>query len=305
MIKYQALSAITLLILPGSCIAAPAAPPAKPAPVTPTATVAKPLAPPRIGRFQLDRLPQQGSLARGQVPAGTQRLVVNGQDVDIAADGRFIIGFGRDHDATLIIVAYLSDGSSVSERVSVAKRAWKVENLTTVRRYSQPDAEFQARRPGELDQINAARQTGAVSDGWRQNFIWPARGRISGQFGSQRIYAGEPGAPHSGVDVAGGAGAPVIAPADGVVTLAAASPFTLEGNLLIIDHGMGLDSSFLHLSKIHVKKGDVVRQGQLIGAIGATGRASGPHLHWGMKWKSERIDPQPLAGPMLSSPLRQ
>ena len=94
MIKYQALSAITLLILPGSCIAAPAAPPAKPAPVTPTATVAKPLAPPRIGRFQLDRLPQQGSLARGQVPAGTQRLVVNGQDVDIAADGRFIIGFG-------------------------------------------------------------------------------------------------------------------------------------------------------------------------------------------------------------------
>ena len=86
--------------------------------------------------------------------------------------------------------------------------------------------------------------------------------------------------------------------ADGVVTLAAASPFTLEGNLLIIDHGMGLDSAFLHLSKIHVKVGDVVKQGQLVGAIGATGRASGPHLHWGMKWNQERIDPQPLAGPM-------
>ena len=100
------------------------------------------------------------------------------------------------------------------------------------------------------------------------------------------------------MDVAGGAGAPVVAPADGVVTLAAASPFTLEGNLLIIDHGMGLDSAFLHLSKIHVKLGDVVKQGQLVGAIGATGRASGPHLHWGMKWNNERIDPQPLAGPM-------
>lgn len=299
MIARPIVSSIALLILPGSCIAAPAAPPAKPAPTPVAAPQPKPLAPPKIGRFQLDRLPQQGSLARGLVPVGTKRLVVNGQDVEIAADGRFIIGFGRDHDATAIIVAYLSDGSDVSERVSVAKRAWKVENLSTVRRYSQPDAEFQARRPAELAQINAARQTGAVSGGWRQNFIWPAKGRISGQFGAQRIYAGEPGSPHSGVDIAGGAGAPVIAPADGVVTLAAASPFTLEGNLLIIDHGMGLDSSFLHLSKIHVKTGDSVKQGQLIGAIGATGRASGPHLHWGMKWKSERIDPQPLAGPMV------
>jgi murein DD-endopeptidase MepM/ murein hydrolase activator NlpD len=180
----------------------------------------------------------------------------------------------------------------------VAKRAWKIENLATVRRYSQPDAEFQARRPGELAQINAARRANVDSNGWRQQLIWPSKGRISGFFGSQRIYAGEAGAPHSGVDVAGGAGAPVVAPADGVVTLAAAAPFTLEGNLLIIDHGMGLDSAFLHLSKIHVKVGDVVKQGQLVGAIGATGRASGPHLHWGMKWNNERIDPQPLAGPM-------
>jgi murein DD-endopeptidase MepM/ murein hydrolase activator NlpD len=292
------LTAVALMILPGSCIAAPAAPPAKPAQTT-VAAVPKPAGPANIGRFQLDRLPQQGSLARGRAPAGAQRLVVNGQDVAIADDGCFIIGFGRDHDATAIIVAYLSDGSNVSERINVAKRAWKVENLTTVRRYNQPDAEFQARRPGELDQINAARGTPVVSDGWRQNFIWPAQGRISGQFGAQRIYAGEPGSPHSGVDVAGGTGTPVIAPADGVVTLAATAPFTLEGNLLIIDHGMGLDSSFLHLSKIHVKKGDIVKQGQLVGAIGATGRASGPHLHWGMKWKAERIDPQPLAGPMI------
>jgi murein DD-endopeptidase MepM/ murein hydrolase activator NlpD len=297
-IARTTLTSLALLILPGSCIAAPAAPPTKPTPAA-TSVIPKTFGSPNIGRFQLDRLPQQGSLARGRVPTGTKRLVVNGQDVEIAADGHFIIGFGRDYDATAIIVAYLTDGGNLSERLSVAKRAWQVENLTTVRRYSQPDAEFQARRPGELDQINAARAMPVVSDGWRQNFIWPAKGRISGQFGAQRIYAGEPGSPHSGVDVAGSIGAPVVAPADGVVTLAAASPFTLEGNLLIIDHGMGLDSAFLHLSKIVVKKGDVVKQGQLVGAIGATGRASGPHLHWGMKWKAERIDPQPLAGPMI------
>ena len=286
-----------LITLPGSCNpAVPVKAPAKAvATSAPRAITTHSVT---FGAFKLNRLPQQGSVSLGIVPQGTKRLVVNGQNVAIAPDGRFIVGFGRDHDATAVIVALLEGGRTVSERQPVIKRQWKVENLATVRRFSQPDAVFQARRPGELAQINAARRMGVASDGWRQRFIWPAKGRVSGFFGSQRIYAGEPGAPHSGVDVAGPTGAPVIAPADGVVTLAAASPFTLEGNLLIIDHGMGLDSAFLHLSKIQVKKGDVVRQGQLVGAIGATGRASGPHLHWGMKWNQERIDPQPLAGPM-------
>ena len=126
-----------------------------------------------------------------------------------------------------------------------------------------------------LAQINAARHMRVVSEGWRQRFIWPAKGRISGVFGSQRIYAGQPGAPHNGVDVAGAIGTPVVAPADGVVILAAPSPFTLEGNLLMIDHGMGLNSAFLHSSQILVKVGDHVRQGQVIGRIGMTGRSGG------------------------------
>ena len=288
-----------LVTLPGSCNAN-VPPKPKAAPVVAAKSIPKPspAAALSLGQFKLNRAPEQGSISLGVVPPGTKRLVVSGQDVPIAADGRFVIGFGRDYDATAVIVAFLDGGRSVTERLSVAKRAWRIESLATVRRFSQPDAEFQARRPGELAQINAARRGAVGSDGWRQRFIWPAKGRISGFFGSQRIYAGEPGAPHSGVDVAGPVGAPVIAPADGVVTLAAAAPFTLEGNLLIIDHGMGLDSAFLHLSKIYVKPGDTVKQGQLIGAIGATGRASGPHLHWGMKWNQERIDPQPLAGAM-------
>ena len=285
-----------LITLPGSCIAAP--PPPKPQQKT-EAPKPTPL-PARlsIGAFKLNRVPQQGTVALGFVPPGTTRLVKDGADVPIAADGGFIIGFGRDHAPVAVVVAFQSGGKSVSERIAVAPRQWKIENLPTLPRFSQPDAEFQARRPGELAQINAARRIDAQSDGWRQAFIWPAKGRISGVFGSQRIYRGEPGAPHAGVDVAGGAGAPVIAPADGVVVLAAAAPFTLEGNLLMINHGMGLNSVFLHLSRIDVKKGDVVRQGQPVGAIGMTGRATGPHLHWGMKWNEERIDPATLAGVM-------
>ena len=290
------LAAAAIITLPTGCIAQPppapkpTAQPAAPVPATPKLVA--------IGVFKLDRVAQQGGLALGIVPPGTVRLVKDGADVPIARDGRFVIGFGRDHAAVAVVVAFQKDGHAVSERIPVATRAWQIENLPTLPRFAQPDAEFQARRPGELAQINAARRINAQSDGWRQAFIWPVRGRISGLFGSQRIYRGEPGAPHSGVDVAGGTGTPVVAPADGVVVLAASSPFTLEGNLLMIDHGMGLNSAFLHLSRIDVKSGDVVRQGQPVGAIGMTGRATGPHLHWSMKWNDERIDPASVAGPM-------
>ena len=296
-VATRALIAALLGTLPGSCIAAPpslvAAPP-KPIPAPQPVAVA-PLA---LGKFALDRPLEQGGIALGTAPPRTERLIVDGQQIDLAADGRFIIGLGRDHAPSVMITALLASGESVTDRVPVAPRAWRIENLTRLRHHAQPDAEFQARRPDELAQINAARRVASDAQGWRQRFIWPARGRISGQFGAQRIYAGEPGAPHAGVDVAGTSGTPIVAPADGVVTLAAAAPFTLEGNLLMIDHGMGLNSAFLHLSRIDVRPGDHVVQGQVVGAIGMSGRATGPHLHWGMKWRDERIDPQPLAGAM-------
>lgn len=292
----RGLASAALIMLPGSCIAGEAPPPA-PLPKTVVAAVAKPAPPVEIGAFRLDRTPRQGGLARGWAPRGTVRLVKDGADVWLAPDGRFVIAFGRDHAPVAVLAAYQPGGKAVTERLSVAPRAWKVENLPTLRRYSQPDAEFQARRPGEFAQMNAARRIPVESDGWRQAFAWPARGRISGVFGSQRIYRGEPGAPHNGVDIAGPTGATVTAPADGVVILAAAKPFTLEGNLLLISHGMGVESAFLHLSRIDVKPGDRVRQGQPVGAIGATGRATGPHLHWGMRWENERIDPQALVQP--------
>lgn len=256
------------------------------------------LPPTELGVFRLNRAPEQGGLSLGWAPAGARAITLDGQAVEIAPDGRFLVAFGRDYGETAVLTATLADGRAVSERLAVRRRVWEIENLPTVPPLPEPDAEFKARRPAELARIDAARSLTIASDGWRQAFIWPARGRISGHFGSQRIYAGQPGTPHSGVDVAGPVGAPVVAPADGVVTLAAAAPFTLEGHLLLIGHGMGLDSAFLHLSKIYVKEGETVRQGQVIGAIGMTGRASGPHLHWGMKWKDQRIDPQPLAGPV-------
>lgn len=289
----RAVTAAALLALAGCVAPRPAAPPPTPQP-QPTAA---PLPP---ARFGLSGPREQGGVLLGAAPAGTVRLTFNGQPVALAPDGRFLVAFDRDADPSAELVATRSDGSVLREPLTVAPRAWRIERLPTLPRISQPSAEFQRRRPPELARIAAARARTTGAQGWRQPFRWPATGRVSGLFGAQRVYRGEPGSYHSGVDVAKPTGAPVYAPADGVVILAADAPFTLEGNLLMIDHGMGLNSAFLHLSTIEVADGQAVRQGQLIGRVGATGRATGPHLHWGMKWHDARIDPLLLAGPMLA-----
>lgn len=240
----------------------------------------------------------QGGVMLGDAPAGTRSLSFEGQSVPVDEDGKFIIAFNRDAGQSAQMVATLENGETVKKFFNIAPRKWKIEHINIAKRSGGPSAAFMARRRPELAQINAARQVRSDSKGWRQTFIWPAKGRISGMFGSQRVYKGEPGSYHSGVDIAGGAGSYFVAPADGVVTLAVDKPFSLEGNLLMIDHGMGLNSAFLHASKILVTEGQEVKRGEPIGRIGATGRATGPHLHWSMKWNKARIDPVLLTGPM-------
>jgi len=235
----------------------------------------------------------QGGWARGIAPQGVRALSLSGNPVDVARDGRFFIAFDRDSAASLELSARLADGRQLSRLVQVAPRAWQIERIPIGPKPGTPPSEAYARlRSGELDQINAARSIDHPVEGWRQKFIWPVYGRISGRFGSQRIYNGVPGSYHSGLDIATGAsGTPFVAPADGIVTLAAESPFSLEGKLLMIDHGMGLNSAFLHCSAHAVTVGDTVRQGQFIANIGKTGRATGPHLHWSIKWRTFRLDP--------------
>ncbi|WP_367947179.1 M23 family metallopeptidase [Sphingopyxis sp. BSNA05] len=240
----------------------------------------------------------QGGVMIGDAPAGTRSLSFDGEPVPFDEDGKFIIAFNRDAGQAANIIATLDSGETVRKFINIAPRNWKIEHVSINRRATTRSAAFLARRGPELEQINAARSVTSDSQGWRQNFIWPAKGRISGQFGSQRIYNGDPGSYHSGVDIAAPTGTYYVAPADGVVTLAASSPFTLEGNLLMIDHGMGLNSAFLHSSEILVEEGQVVRRGEPIGRIGSTGSATGPHLHWSMKWNAARIDPILLTGPM-------
>lgn len=258
-----------------------------------------PLAPKPPAELVVEGEMTQGGWAKGIAPQGTAALSLNGKSLPVAPDGRFLIAFDRDAGPVATLTARLIDGRTATRAISVLPRAWNIERLAIgPRPGATPSEEFARRRAAELQRIGAARALDTGSSGWRQKFVWPAKGRLSGLFGSQRIYRGTPGAYHSGTDIAGGAGTPFVAPADGVVILAAQSPFTLEGNLLMLDHGMGLNSAFLHCSEILVREGDRVRQGQVIGRIGATGRATGPHLHWSIKWREARLDPILFTGPM-------
>ncbi|MCT2401338.1 M23 family metallopeptidase [Novosphingobium sp. HK4-1] len=241
----------------------------------------------------------QGGWVRGTVPAGTRALSLDGQPVPVAADGSWFAAFDRDAGTRAMLAITAADGSVAQAQISVTPRAWKIEHVNIARRTGGPTEAFMKLRRPELAQIQAARARQTDAQGWREHFIWPVKGRISGRFGSQRVYRGEPGSYHSGIDITTGqSGTPFVAPADGVVTLVAGKPFTLEGNLLMIDHGMGLNSAFLHCSQILVKEGEHVKQGQVIGKIGMSGRATGPHLHWSIKWENARLDPLLFTGPM-------
>jgi murein DD-endopeptidase MepM/ murein hydrolase activator NlpD len=235
----------------------------------------------------------QGGWIRGRAPAGTVAAHLGDESLNLDDQGRFFAAFDRDAGPEATLVAELDDGATVTTTIAVSPRAWNLEHVDApLRPGGQSSEAFMRRRQPELDRIWAAREQATGAQGWLQTFIWPVRGRISGRFGSQRIYRGEPGSYHTGLDIAPGAGTPFVAPADGVVVLAAHDDFSLEGKLIIIDHGQGLNSAFLHAQRIDVNEGDHVTQGQRLGLVGQSGRVSGPHLHWSIKWHNgARLDP--------------
>ena len=231
-------------------------------------------------------------------PFGTVSATLDGEPLDFAAeDRRFFVGLDRDAARETVLEFTASDGQTRIDRVSIAPRDWDIERVNVPLRPSGTSEEWWKRREPEWLAIKNAREKETGAQGWRQDFVWPVTGRISGRFGRQRIYQGEPGSYHSGLDIAAGSGTPFVSPADGVVVLARTG-FSLEGGIVIVDHGAGLNSAFIHLSRLSVSEGDRVTKGQKLGAIGATGRATGPHLHWSLVWKDKRLDPLLFLPPM-------
>ncbi len=245
----------------------------------------------------------QGGLIWGKVAPGSQ-VFLDDQPLAVLADGTTFAGFGRDAagQAELRLVSPDSTIPECRQPLQISKREYNIQRVEGVpQRTVTPPQE-------QLDRIARERALVASAKGQRIDrpdilnatlgeFVWPVMGPISGVYGSQRVYNGKPGNPHYGVDVAVPTGTPVYAPAPGVVTLAENDLF-YSGGTVILDHGYRLSSSFLHMSKVTVEVGQVLSAGDLLGEVGATGRATGPHLDWRMSWGPHRIDPQLLVPPM-------
>lgn len=236
---------------------------------------------------------QQGGALMIKVPPGTT-VWWNNSPVFIDAEGRGLIAVHRDADQSELRIV-TPEGESSLQQLPIVRRDYRIERVNGLppSKVSAPaDPELQARIRQEVRAIRTARQRVDDRPDFLKGFIWPVEGRISGRYGSQRILNGEPKTPHYGVDVAVPTGTPVVAPADGIVIYANPDMY-YSGGTLVIDHGHGLSSAFLHLSSILVPSGTRVKQGQVVAKVGATGRATGPHLDWRMNWGSKvRVDPQ-------------
>lgn len=249
------------------------------------------------GSLTLDGKRVQGGLMIGRTEPGTV-VMFDGRTVRVSPAGDFVIGFTRDAGPTAVLELRYADGSRREEALSVEPRKYDIQRIDGLPpKMVTPPPEVQARIKRENQLIKAARDRDTAAEYFLKGWIWPAKGRISGVYGSQRILNGEPRQPHYGVDIAAPVGTPVVSPSDGVVTLVQKDLY-YTGGTIIIDHGHGLSSAFLHMQDVAVKKGQKVRQGDRIGTIGKTGRASGPHLDWRMNLFDARIDPALLVPPM-------
>ena len=234
----------------------------------------------------------QGALLRGQAPAGA-KVTLNGETVQTNKDGKFVVGFEREAPLQQTLVVKLDNGQKWQRDIILEKREYNIQRIDGLeQKMVSPPAEVTARIKQDNINVANARSGNTDLDALFTRFEWPAKGVISGVYGSQRILNGVPKWPHYGLDIANETGTPVYAPVDGVVTMA--NDLYYSGNTLILDHGMRVFSTFLHMDTITVEVGETVKQGEQIGTIGSTGRSTGPHLDWRINLGNTRLDPQTI-----------
>ncbi|NKE43208.1 M23 family metallopeptidase [Roseomonas frigidaquae] len=237
-------------------------------------------------------VPAQGGLLRGQAAPGT-RMTLDGRPLRVAPGGEFAMGFSRDHDDSATLAIIHPDGRREERRLPVAKRDWDIQRITGLPGgMVSPDAAALRRITRERALLAAARAVDSAGTGFMAEMAWPARGRISGIFGSQRILNGQPRQPHYGLDVAAPTGTPIQAALPGRVSLS--GDYFFFGQVLVVDHGHGVNTLYAHLSERIARDGQMVEKGERIALMGATGRVTGPHLHFSLSWYQTFLDPQPL-----------
>jgi murein DD-endopeptidase MepM/ murein hydrolase activator NlpD len=249
------------------------------------------------GEISLKGEYSQGGLVIGNAPPGSS-VTLDGKSQPVAPDGAFLLGFGRDSALRRVLEVRLGGTRLFGRELAIKKRTYDVQRIDGLaRRKVTPSPADLKRIKAEAAALRAARALLSNASFFRSGFVWPVLGRISGVYGSLRILNGKPRRPHYGVDVAAPEGTPVRAAAAGRIAFAHAGMF-FNGKTVIIDHGLGLSTAYLHLSAITVTSGAAVKKGAMIGRIGKTGRATGAHLHWGMRLRATPVDPQLLVPAM-------
>ncbi len=236
---------------------------------------------------------RQGGFIYGKVEP---RATVNFGDIQtkVSSDGYFFAPVPRKANAVMELSVRLN-GENVTQAFVVEPQEYKTQKINGIpKRKVNPNPDDLKKIKSDKSQILSSRSKFRESPAFMQSFIQPVEGyRISGVYGSRRVFNGQERSWHKGTDFAAPTGTPVKAPADAVVTLALADSF-FNGNLIVLDHGHQVYTIYAHLDKMDVKKGDLVKQGVKIGEVGSTGRSTGPHLHWGLYWRNMALDPNLL-----------
>jgi murein DD-endopeptidase MepM/ murein hydrolase activator NlpD len=233
----------------------------------------------------------QGSIVSGQVDPGTT-VEVMGRNIRVDESGFFIFGLGRNAPEKITLTSVNKKNEEKLHIFSVHQRKYKEQKIFGVPQDTvKPPSSLKERIKKESEQVWVARTKINNSLDFLSGFVMPLKGPITGVYGSRRFYNGHPGNPHYGLDIAAPTGTPIFAPAPGAVELVHPNMF-YSGGTLIISHGLGISSTYIHLSAISVDVGQRVKRGDLIGRVGATGRATGPHLDWRINWLDVRLDPQ-------------
>lgn len=244
--------------------------------------------------FKLTGKAEPGGLLIGS-GKNISSVYLNNNKIKVDKSGLFLIGFDRDATGTHLLRIEFENGQKETKKIQLPKRKYVIQKLKIAEKYVNPPPEEMERIEIESQKMKEARSLVGKIDSalFSKGFIKPAEGRISSVFGSQRVLNGVPKNPHNGIDIAAPEGTPVFATTEGIVIIAG-EDFYYNGNFVLIDHGQGLSSIYLHMSKLNVKTGDKVIRGQKIGEIGSTGRSTSAHLHWGVQWYGNRIDPMSL-----------
>ena len=247
----------------------------------------------------------EGEAVQGGLIVGTtlpdSKVMHDGEAVRVSRSGVFVIGFNRDNPPQSKLQVTLPDGSMVTRDLKVRQRSYDVQRIDGLppSKVTPKSEEVLARIKRETIMVKEARKLDDDRLDFLAGFDWPLSGPITGVYGSQRVLNGIPKRPHYGVDVAAPVGTPVVAPADGIITVAHPDMY-YSGGTLLIDHGHGVSSAFLHLNKVLVSVGQSVKRGEVVAEVGSKGRSSGPHLDWRINLFDKRLDPQIFAKPMKS-----